>query len=328
MGWGVAEAGYWAAVPTAISVLGALLIPRFATPERRLWVLALLIAGAGATTLLLHLAPGPGLALGLVLQGLARGAMMTVALLLLVEVPGVGAKRAGTAGGLFFSAAEIGGVSGPVVIGLVHDATGGFLGRPGHADHRVPGAARVTLDFETLLERRDAAMTDTEDTLLCFSYGSNMSTAYLRETCPGAAPVMRAELANHRIEFRRFSTDLRGGLSTIMPAPGDLTPGVLFRVPRAEIEALDLLEDVDKGLYRRETHLVLGIDGAWHGAELYRVAQPRGPFPPATQYVGWMIEGAIEHGLDDRYIERLRTLLARPTQLSGQERHLEHWSAI
>jgi gamma-glutamylcyclotransferase len=152
-------------------------------------------------------------------------------------------------------------------------------------------------------------MTDNANTLLCFSYGSNMSTAYLRETCPGAEPVARAELANHRIEFRRFSNDLRGGLSTIMPAPGELVPGMLFRVPRAEIEALDLLEDVDKGLYRRETHLVLGQDGIWHRAELYRVARPRGPFAPSPRYVGWMIEGAREHGLDQAYIQSLERLV-------------------
>lgn len=51
---------------------------------------------------------------------------MTVVLLLLVEIPNVGPKRAGTAGGLFFTAAEIGGVSGPVAIGLVHDMSGSF----------------------------------------------------------------------------------------------------------------------------------------------------------------------------------------------------------
>jgi gamma-glutamylcyclotransferase len=152
-------------------------------------------------------------------------------------------------------------------------------------------------------------MTDTSDTLLCFSYGSNMSTAYLRETCPGAAPVTRAELANHRIEFRRFSNDLRGGLSTIMPAPGEMVPGVLFHVPRVEIEALDLLEDVDKGLYRRETHLVLAQDATWRRAELYRVARPRGPFAPSPRYVGWMIAGAKEHGLNPSYIEGLQALL-------------------
>jgi CP family cyanate transporter-like MFS transporter len=122
----IATAGFWAAIPTGVSVLAALTIPRLATPERRLKIFALLILGAAVTTALLHLQPGPALGIGLILQGLARGAMMTVALLMLVEVPGVGAKRAGTAGGLFFTAAEIGGVSGPLVIGLLHDATGGF----------------------------------------------------------------------------------------------------------------------------------------------------------------------------------------------------------
>jgi cyanate permease len=122
----ISVAGFWAAAPTAVSVLAALTIPRLATPERRLQVLALLIVGAAITTALLHLEPGVPLGVGLILQGLARGAMMTVALLMLVEIPGVGAKRAGTAGGLFFTAAEIGGVTGPVAIGLVHDATGGF----------------------------------------------------------------------------------------------------------------------------------------------------------------------------------------------------------
>ena len=34
--------------------------------------------------------------------------------------------RAGTAGGLFFTAAEIGGVAGPLVIGFLHDLTGNF----------------------------------------------------------------------------------------------------------------------------------------------------------------------------------------------------------
>ena len=40
--------------------------------------------------------------------------------------PGVGDKRAGTAGGLFFSAAEIGGVGGPVLLGILFHAQGRF----------------------------------------------------------------------------------------------------------------------------------------------------------------------------------------------------------
>jgi len=125
-GLSAASAGYLASIPTAVSVLSALLIPRYAEPEKRILILGLLIFSSFIATLLLQIAPGPIMLTGLVLQGLARGAMMTVALLLLVEIPNVGAKRAGTAGGLFFTAAEIGGVSGPVAIGLVHDATDGF----------------------------------------------------------------------------------------------------------------------------------------------------------------------------------------------------------
>ena len=45
---------------------------------------------------------------------------------MLMEIPDIGSKRAGTAGGLFFTAAEIGGVSGPLMIGLMHDLTGNF----------------------------------------------------------------------------------------------------------------------------------------------------------------------------------------------------------
>ena len=88
--------------------------------------MGLLILAAGLATTLLHTSRGFPLAFGLCLQGLARGAMMTVALLMLVEIPNVGPKRAGTAGGLFFTAAEIGGVAGPLVIGFLHDLTGDF----------------------------------------------------------------------------------------------------------------------------------------------------------------------------------------------------------
>ena len=66
------------------------------------------------------------LTLGLILQGVARGSMMTVMMLALVETAGVGSRHAGTAGGMFFSAAEIGGVLGPLALGALSDLTGGF----------------------------------------------------------------------------------------------------------------------------------------------------------------------------------------------------------
>ncbi len=125
-GMGAAAAGYWASIPTAVGVVGSLVIPRLATPERRLRVMALLFLSAFAATLLLHAGAGPWLATGLVLQGIARSSMMTVAILLLMETPGVPKARLGLAGGLFFTSAEIGGVLGPLTIGVLSDLSGGF----------------------------------------------------------------------------------------------------------------------------------------------------------------------------------------------------------
>ena len=150
----------------------------------------------------------------------------------------------------------------------------------------------------------------TQDRLLNFAYGSNTASRYLRRYCPGAEPVMRAVLPNFWIEFRRYSSDLQGGISTIMETPGDLVRGMLFSIPRAEIEALDVLEDVPLGLYLRQGFLVLGEDGAWHRAQLYRVAVPDGPFAPSRRYLDYMLEGAREHGQPQDYIDRLEGLRA------------------
>ena len=51
---------------------------------------------------------------------------MTVAVLTLIEAKGVNLKNTGAAGGLFFAAAELGGVLGPLSLGYVSDLTGGF----------------------------------------------------------------------------------------------------------------------------------------------------------------------------------------------------------
>lgn len=116
---------------------------------------------------------------------------------------------------------------------------------------------------------------------------------------------MRAALPNFWIEFRRYSSDLKGGISTIMETPGELVRGMLFTIPTREIEALDLLEDVPRGLYQRQGYLVLGEDGKWHCAQLYRVAKPEGPFTVSDQYLDYMIEGAREQGQPEDYIARL-----------------------
>lgn len=143
-----------------------------------------------------------------------------------------------------------------------------------------------------------------------FAYGSNLSTAYIHAYCPSATFIMRASLPNYEIQFRRYSTDMQGGISSIIEAPGELVRGVLYDINESELAALDILEDVPQGLYLRETFLVLGEDGIWHRGELYRVAKPTGPYTPSQKYLEMMIEGATEHQLDVNYIAKLEGLLA------------------
>ena len=85
-----------------------------------------LFVAAMLASVLLRAEQGFVLMVGLALQGVARSSMMTVAMLTLVETPGIGEKRAATASGMFFTAAEVGGASGPLVMGVIHEASDGF----------------------------------------------------------------------------------------------------------------------------------------------------------------------------------------------------------
>jgi len=120
------EAGYWATIPTVIGILGSLMIPALATPERRIPILMALFVCAFFATLMINYCDGALLAAGLFGQGVARSSMMTLAMLVLIETPAVGARNMGVAGGLFFTVAELGGVLGPFSIGFLADVTGSF----------------------------------------------------------------------------------------------------------------------------------------------------------------------------------------------------------
>ncbi len=124
-GMDAVRAGHWAAIPTAVGIIGALTIPRLATGSRRLGIMVVLALCAGLATLLIP-ASGWVLALGLILQGIARGAMMAVALMILMGAREIGPRLMGAAGGLFFTAAEIGGVLGPLTVGWLAERSGGF----------------------------------------------------------------------------------------------------------------------------------------------------------------------------------------------------------
>jgi len=125
-GMTLVEAGYWAALPMLVGIAGSLTIPRLATPARRFHILFLLCLAAALASALLTVSNEPVIVSALLVQGLVRSSLMTVLILTLMELPGMRSEQAGTASGLFFSAAEIGGVVGPLGLGFAYDLTHGF----------------------------------------------------------------------------------------------------------------------------------------------------------------------------------------------------------
>jgi MFS transporter, CP family, cyanate transporter len=124
-GMTASSAGFWATLPTVVGIGTVLVVPR--VPPRLLVVAQIAtFVSAGIGALLIAFGGSVVLYLGLVLVGVARGAMPAVLMLTLLRSPQIGAALMGAAAGLFFTAGQIGGVSGPALTGAVADATGGF----------------------------------------------------------------------------------------------------------------------------------------------------------------------------------------------------------
>lgn len=122
-----AQAGIWSAVPNLVGTIASLTLPRFASAERRMPTFLFVLACAAAATVLIAFASGATLLLGLVLQGVARGSMIPIATFALMETREVDSKVMGAAGGLFFTSAQVGGVFGPSMTGVLAQSTGGFV---------------------------------------------------------------------------------------------------------------------------------------------------------------------------------------------------------
>ncbi len=134
-GWPSAEAGLWAGLGTAGGLVASFGLPRIATPERRPFLLVgTLLIGAAAVQLLPTTTVGV-LTPAIVVTFAARTALVPLLIMILMDHPDVGATRTAAATGLFFTTAQIGGVTGPLATGLLSGAAGGF--RPALVTHSV-----------------------------------------------------------------------------------------------------------------------------------------------------------------------------------------------
>ena len=120
------SAGFIASVPLSVAIPSVFFLPRFVPRHLRGRFLALL-AFLASTGLVISTTASAWLIAGLILYGVTGPTLLPILMLILMDDPEVGPATMGLAGGIFFAVAEIGGFSGPLLMGITVDATGNFL---------------------------------------------------------------------------------------------------------------------------------------------------------------------------------------------------------
>jgi phage replication-related protein YjqB (UPF0714/DUF867 family)/gamma-glutamylcyclotransferase (GGCT)/AIG2-like uncharacterized protein YtfP len=130
-----------------------------------------------------------------------------------------------------------------------------------------------------------------------FAYGSNLCTRQMAQRCPEAVNPRRATLADHDWLINER------GVATVEPFHGSHVHGVVWHLSDSDLAALDSAEGVP-ARYRRDrltVHTDEGHSEAWVYID-HRVE----PGPPRPGYLERIVDGALQHGLPQRWIEFLR----------------------
>ena len=130
-----------------------------------------------------------------------------------------------------------------------------------------------------------------------FAYGSNLCVRQMARRCPDAADPRPAVLSDHDWLINQR------GVATVEPFTGNQVHGVLWQLSDHDLAALDSAEGVPVR-YRRDELTVHTDDGpapAWVYID-HRVT----PGPPRPGYLPKIIDGAVQHGLPQRWIDFLR----------------------
>ncbi|MFC2020607.1 CynX/NimT family MFS transporter [Chloroflexota bacterium] len=120
-------AGFMASIPLIAAIPSVLFLPRLVPRHLRGRFLALLAFLISVALLLFLTASSWVLQAGLILYGVAAPSLLPMLMLILMDDPQVGSEHMGLAGGIFFAVAEIGGFTGPLLMGIMVDVTGAFL---------------------------------------------------------------------------------------------------------------------------------------------------------------------------------------------------------
>ena len=132
-----------------------------------------------------------------------------------------------------------------------------------------------------------------------FAYGANIVAADMARRCPAAREIGTAVLPGWRFAVARR------GYATIVPDPAAHVVGVLWSLTPACERTLDEFEEIEGGLFRRESIVVAGEP------TLVYLAADAAPGRPRAGYLEPIIAAAVARGFPADYIEAMRGWLSR-----------------
>lgn len=130
-----------------------------------------------------------------------------------------------------------------------------------------------------------------------FAYGSNLCVRQMARRCPGAVDPRPATLADHDWLINER------GVATVEQFDGSQVHGVLWQLTDTDLATLDSAEGVPVR-YRRD-RLTVHTDDGQHQAWVY-IDHRVEPGPPRPGYLERVVDGALQHGLPQRWIDFLR----------------------
>ena len=125
-GMSPSKAGMFSALPFLASIPAVLIIPRSVQSRYRGWAIGLMAFLSGFAIFWIVILKWP-LTPGLLLFGLAGPCLMPLLVLSLMESPEIAPEYLGSATGVFFCVAEVGGFLGPFGVGYLVDIFGTFI---------------------------------------------------------------------------------------------------------------------------------------------------------------------------------------------------------
>lgn len=130
-----------------------------------------------------------------------------------------------------------------------------------------------------------------------FAYGSNLCVKQMALRCPDAIDPRPAVLSDHDWLINER------GVATVEPLAGNEVHGVIWQLSDHDLAVLDSAEGVPVR-YRRD-RLTVHTDDVPAPAWVY-IDHRITPGPPRPDYLPKIINGAIHHGLPQRWVDYLR----------------------